>query len=130
MQQEYPILYDKQAVGTAYLTREGMYFRIRCFICEKVPHPCRITLTCEQGALELGLCVKEGEGYGLTTRRRVADIGQNICMFSVSSHAKQPSAVFYEVSETAAFPHLTQLKNARFARKNGKTGIELPVFTA
>ena len=124
MQTEYPVMYEKRCCGTATITQEGMYYRIRCHVDGNVPTPVRVLLRTENGDTDLGLCFREGIGFALTARLPVTAVGEAALMFHVYNK-KKTDVIFIPVDEKQEFPYLAMVKKARFAVEDSKTGIYL-----
>ena len=128
MQSEYPIQLEGKYVGSSVLTRQGMYYIIRCSVNPQVPQPCRITISGGMEDIDLGICIAGPEGYGLTARLPVKKILPEQISFHIRRHSNEPGFLYCPIKETEPFSHIAQLKNARFTIENGKPGIIVPIF--
>ena len=122
----YPILLDKKPIGVATVDIQGLYYKISCFCTNTFRPHCRIAILLSSGKIDLGLCVPTDNGYGLHTRVPIKSIrGQNPEFVLVKPNQKH--VLFIPIDERQPFNYLTKLKMARFAVRDGKTGVELTV---
>lgn len=120
MEQIYDITKNGQAVGTAAVEKDGLYYRFTC--------RCRgsgiFHLRVSRGGKEesLGIPVPEGGEYRLRTRIPVSRFPAGEFRFFVEEPKKE---TFVPVIPGQPFPYLSKLKNARYALRNGTAGVIL-----
>ncbi len=83
MCKEYPVQHDGRKIGTAFVTRQGLYYRIGCQCEENTESPPRIALQCGNRTVKLGLCVPIEGGFGIRTRIPVKRVGEEEMRFFV-----------------------------------------------
>ena len=117
MEEFYPVSLDGKKVGNAYVSREGLYYRIRCKC--KLPEgkPWRIRVC----GIDLGVCCQMGQERGLQTRIPVKSIGFQM-EFTVYLPEKQN---FYPINEKEPFPRTEQLMSMCFVVRDGKPGLQI-----
>ena len=120
--QEYPITCENKSVGTAQVTVEGLYYRIRCYCTQEARPPRRILMRSEAASVDLGICVPDGNRFSLNTRIAVKRLGKGDFSFHLSSPGNEKE-IFYVVDKNKPFPHLPSIKKARFAVQDGKAGL-------
>ena len=124
LKQIYSIQNDKSTVGSAEVYDEGLYYRIVCRCGQVCKHPNRIFVSGCNGTVDLGICLYDESGFYLRTRIPKKRIGGNNLSFYLSGPEKN-GTVFIPLDTDFSFPYLSKLKNARFAVKDGKAGVEI-----
>ena len=117
---DYPVYLGENKFGTAKVSREGLYYRIRC-ICDRTDStPLRIKAKAEH-SVDLGLCVPVGDCYGVEVRIPIKRLGSGALHFFVEK--KETSEEWISISQDEPFMHIARLKNAYLLTRNGKPGI-------
>ena len=120
--QEYPIICKNKPVGTAQVTVEGLYYRIRCWCTQEARPPRRILMRSEAASVDLGICLPDGQQFIMNTRIAAKRLGEGAFSFHMSA-PEYEKGIFYVVETNKPFPHLSSLKRARFTVQDGKAGL-------
>ena len=123
--EEYEIMLGDKSVGKAGVSREGLYYRIRCRCSLSGETVCRVLVRCGNREEHLGILVPQDGEFGLETRVPVKKIGEGSLAFSVVPRHRAPEAGFISLSPEEPFRYITRLKDAYLIRHNGKTGVVL-----
>lgn len=121
----YDILLGGEPVGTAQVTREGLYY---CFFCRlrlsgEVMY--KLVLQKDGNTVDLGIPAPQGEMFTLTTRIPIKRIGDGPFLIrAVPKHA--PVGIkFVPLKEDEPFRYLNKLNDAVFTRVNRQPGLLL-----
>ncbi len=125
MDQEYEIMLGDKAVGHARVSREGLYYRIRCRCALSGEMLCRILVRCGKREESLGILVPEGGEFGLETRIPVKKIGEGPLTFSAAPRHRDLEGRFISLSPEEPFRYISRLKDAYLVKHNGQVGIAL-----
>lgn len=117
MEGSYPIFIGEESVGTALVSREGLYYRLDCQCRLRGKEIFKIYAECENGRLLLGTPTPEGDCYRLRTRLPAKRFSGETPRFCLRQE------IFIPVRPDEPFLHLKDLKNAVFAVRNGESGI-------
>lgn len=71
MEGNFEVYQNGQSVGTVALSREGLYYHIRCLCRPKGEAVSRLMWKCDQECISLGIPVPMAGGFGLDTRMAV-----------------------------------------------------------
>ena len=116
----YPIVLDDQPIGTASVRREGLYAYIGChFVLDDDLY--RIQIEQDNGIIDLGTCLKSGDGYRVDTRIPKKALTENLRFFLIRSSGQNGS--FYPIVQGSAFCQLNQLTRGVLHRKDGVLGL-------
>lgn len=121
----YQITMRDKPVGKAQVSREGLYYRIRCRCDLSGETVCRILVRCGSREENLGILVPQDGAFALETRIPVKKIGEGMLAFSVVPRHRAPEAGFISLSPEEPFRYITRLKDAYLIKHNGKTGVVL-----
>jgi len=124
LKQIYSIQSGKSTVGSAEVYEEGLYYSILCRCAQACKHPNRIIVSGSNGTLDLGICLYDDSGFYLRTRISKKRIGDNILSFYLSV-PENKGMEFIPLETDMNFPYLAKLKEARFAVKDCKAGVEI-----
>lgn len=121
----YKIFLDEAAVGTAQVTKSGLYYKLRCLCYLPTNDIYRIVV--QNGALtcDLGPCVPLADGFGICTQVPIKRIGEGKLRFFAQLKSKKQAVKFIPVDPQKPFAYLCCLENARFAKENGVPGLML-----
>lgn len=122
MQWNSEVFWDRQPVGTACVTREGLYYRFRCECRFPDKRGYRLRVCCGSKTLDLGLCVPEGNLFTLSKRIPIKQVGDGEMSFQAMRNIQKAS--FSPVEENLPFSGIPILQYARLAVNNGQVGIE------
>ncbi len=119
--QVYDVFLFDRPIGTAKVTRTGLYYNItcKCHICESVY---KLYADSEKGTVLIGVFYPNDGWYEINKRISVKSLGMDIHTFRVNPLNEEQDS-FYEISEDQPFPHLPQIEKACLVIKNGRLGI-------
>ena len=119
MDQIYPVQLEGEKVGNAWVSREGLYYRIRCKCCLPVGRHWRIKV-CN---VDLGVCCQDGRERTLQTRIPVKQI-TDVLVFTAYLPEVQN---VYPVCESEPFPEPERLLSMEFLRLGGEAVLRLKI---
>lgn len=110
----YEVTYRGQTVGTAEITREGLYLRIcaRCRVSDNEIH--RLYADGEK----IGVLMPDRGGLVLETRIPAKRLKEG-CAFSLDEKAEQ----FIPIRPGKTFPHLDKVRSGRIGFRDGIHGL-------
>ena len=125
LQQEYTVLSGNETVGKALVRRQGLYCCISC--------RCRLTglvrykllVTCGENTEDLGLCVPQGDEFGVDTKIPMKRLGEGALTFFLVPKHNVLKGKFVPVSPNEPFDYIRQLQEAHLARQDGLPGVVL-----
>ncbi len=120
MQVTKKVLMDGQTVGTAFITRKGLYLHIRCccnFPDKKIR---RIRMCIENEVFDLGVCIPEKNLFVINKAIPLKRIGAGEISFHVFNIK---DSQFFSLTELDQFNAICKLQNACLSVKNGEAGI-------
>ena len=126
MEGSYEILMGGKRVGTAQITRQGLYYWFDCRCCLSGDVMCRLAVTCGGKTHSLGIPVPEGESFVLRTRLPVKQLGKGVPEIRVQPKHRPVGTVFVPLSPEEPFAYLSRLKDAFLEIRDGKAGLVIP----
>ena len=120
---EYGIDLGGQAVGTATVYREGLYWVIVCrcrFAGEGIY---RISVQCGEKTEVLGIPVPEDGCFALRTKVPVKRLGEGEMRFSAVPKYEMPRGKFIPLCPEEPFRYLKRLEHAYLEIRNGQAGV-------
>ena len=127
MKKEYAINRDGTCVGNACLTRQGLYYLVRCRCDGEQKERQRVLLRIGSLERDLGLCVPMDGKIGMDTRIPVKEFSDECVSFLLCSEIGTNKESFLPVRENEAFASLDRLMDARFAVRDSVPGVLLKV---
>ena len=123
----YDIFMGSAAVGTAKVSKEGLYyvFFCRCRLSGEVV--CKVTVTCGARKADLGILVPEAGAFQLKTRVSVKQLGEGKLKFLVTPRHQKPDKLFVPVRAEEPFAYLSRLTDAYLDQKDGQIGVCFPM---
>ncbi len=125
MLQSYPILSGTQTIGTAYVTQEGLYYRIccKCQLTGEVIY--KIVINGHNFSEDLGVCVPTDGAFGVCTRIPTKRIrGDEFVFLAVPRHQKM-NIKRVVVVEGSPFAYLSLLESAYLLHEDGQAWIAI-----
>ena len=122
---EYPIQFADTIVGTAAVTREGMFFLIRCQGSGSADVPRVVVARWGEEKRELGLCGKASDGWSLTARLNRKHVPPGRPVFSIAVKHVGALEKFIPIVANEPFAYISELKRAFLVMKAGQPGILL-----
>ncbi len=122
---EYQIHMGNEVIGTAQITREGLYYSVVC-LC-KLPEKAmyRLMVSCEATQLDLGILLLEGDVYTLKTKLPCKRLGEGAPVFRVVTHSDAEKRQFVPISSDIPFNHISRLERAQLQIVDGSVGVLL-----
>ena len=114
----YEIYSGDGAIGTAKVTREGLYYQFDCQCRLECNEICKIYVRCGENQTLLGTPVPENGAFVLRTRLPKKRFCGDKMEFTIDG-----DKAFLPVSPDEPFLHLADLKDAIFAVCNGQCGV-------
>lgn len=121
--EEYEIMLGDKSVGKAGVSREGLYYRIRCRCTLNGDRLCRVLARCADREESLGILVPQDGSFCLETRIPVKKIGVGKLSFSLVPKHRSMEGIFVPLCPEEPFRYISQLKDAYLERRNGNVGI-------
>lgn len=122
---EYSIMLDSSRVGTALVTRQGLYYLLECRCKLPSPEPYRITVSWEDRNVDLGICMPDGNWSRSKTRITIKQAGEGTPVFRAHPRNAAGKEVFYPLNLTEPVIYLSRLRTARLERQGDALGIVL-----
>ena len=117
------MIYDaEKPIGEAHITREGMYWQVRCSCHVLTDKPPRICAKWDGGSVSLGRCVPDGKCMTLFKRVPMNKLGLSGIGFTVESE----SGRIIPVVPDSPLACISDLKNAKLKIVDGQHYLELP----
>ena len=114
----YSIFDNGTQVGTAEVTREGLYYLFRCSCAPRGEGIHRIVVNDGENQVDLGICVPDSGKFVLRTRIPVKRLTGDIFSFSVAPEKKV--SINIPVQSEMVFDQLDKLNAARLEVANGQ----------
>ena len=111
-------LWDKP-IGTAEVTREGLYYRFRCRCKLEMDAVCKVSV----GEISLGVLVPEGDSFVLNTRLPAKRFAEQPMDFQIVSERPVVQGRFIPIKPEEPFAYIERLKDAYLAQRDGQIGV-------
>ena len=120
---EYVLNLGKDPVGKVQVIRQGLYYRFicRCRLHGDVVY--RLTVRCGEKNENLGILVREGNGFGLDKKVPVSHLGEEEMAFLLLPKSDRANGNFIPICPDEPFAYITRLQDAFFVRQGGQAGI-------
>jgi len=122
----YSITYDGGPIGTAELTREGLFYRIWCKCNSPQGERFRVKIINGEHSEDLGLCARSKGSLTLLKRLHVKHL-EGVPRFLLIADDEVDNPSFVAIERDSQFSCFEKLECARLSVQNGKIGF---VFTA
>ena len=122
MQKEYPITADGKTIGTAYITAQGLYYEVQC-ICKMQNSVLHIEADCGNRRENIGICVPKDGKMVISTKIAQKKLS-GLIGFVVRTQLRE---TWIPLNIAKPIPFLYRITEARFAVRNGRPGLLLPV---
>ena len=119
MEGSYDIYLGDKTAGKAEVSRQGLYYRIRCQCHLSEESLCRVWM----GDVNLGVLIPEGQGFSLETKLPVKRVENKSIKFSVHPNRPVLTGRFIPIKPEEPFAYIERLKDAYLARQDGQLGI-------
>ena len=114
---EYPIFFAGEEKGIAVVTRQGMFWYIRCSCqcCEELGCSVIVSWT-EDQCVDLGRCFREEDRWCLSTRIRRNAVPEGKPVFRMMIKNAKSAERLVPIQPEEPFAYLSRLKNAYLVR--------------
>lgn len=126
MEGTYVITQFGEAVGQATVRRQGLYWQFSCRCDLSGETVCRISVTCGDKQVNLGIPVPEGGKFVLNTKVAASKLGSGTPEFRVLPRRPELKGKFIPLRPEEPFQYLHRLEDAFLARQNGQIGLMIP----
>lgn len=123
MEENYDVYLGDKPIGKAWMTREGLYRRIRCRCQLTGEVICKLTVTCGKNQESLGVLVPMEGDFGLETRIAAKKLGEEEPHFRVMPRHEELRGKFVPLAPEEPFRYIARLKDAYLERRNGQVGV-------
>ena len=119
----YNICRGGDVVGSAKVSREGLYYCFECHCRLEGREICKVYAACEAENILLGTPIPEGDLFRLRKRIPIRHFAGESMRIYIGDTMEQKSENFVPVKENEPFYHLEDLENAVFQVRDGISGI-------
>ncbi len=126
MEGNYEIYMGNTQMGTANVTRQGLYYSFLCRCALSGDVVCRVTVTCGGQTHNLGIPVPEDGAFVLRTRLPVKQFADGALRFLVQPNHKPVAGQFVPISPEEPFSYLSRLQDAFLEIREGVPGVVIP----
>ena len=123
MEGNYQILMGGKEIGTAKVTRDGLYYVFDCCCDLSGEVICRLMVTCGTENHNLGIPVPERGAFSLRTRLPVKQLGEGQLRFWVQPNHRSVEGWFVPISPDEPFAYLSRLQDAFLEIREGVPGV-------
>ena len=113
------ILLGNDVIGTAIVSREGLYYCIRCTCALTGEVVFKIIAQCGDRSVSLGVCVPKNDAFGLEKRIPVKQLGDGRPVFMAVPNHQQMTGKFVPLRPEEPFAYIERLQNA-YLEKRGE----------
>lgn len=107
-------------IGEARVSRQGLYYDIRCACKCCGDSAVRAVVQCGDQKADLGILVPEGNVYAASTRIAVSKLGTGFFRFFVQSKHGTEQQPLVPIKPEEPFAYISQLENIRLQKENGR----------
>lgn len=125
MEQQYSVSLNGKPCGKVTVTRQGLYYRIRCRCLLPDNDIFRLQAACGMTKENLGVLVPTEDRFGLTTRIPVKQLREGELTFSVIPKREPVSGHFVPILAEEPFAYISRLKKSYLQIKEGQVGIRV-----
>ena len=119
----YEIMQGAEKVGTAVVTREGLYYRFSCR-CRYGGEPMRrIFVNFGDHQMDLGVCVPVDGQFGLEKRVPCKNLESGTPEFRLMPKYRRTDRLFVPVYPEEPFAYMAKLKDAFLEIREGQVGV-------
>ncbi len=117
MEGTYKVTMNGQTVGTAAVTREGMYYHIACRCDVPNDNMFRLIMQFKDDQMDLGILVPQGKQFGLGIRVSGKVFGQRSPQFVIMPRRESFSSKLVRICPEEPFSYLFRLESAYLVKK-------------
>lgn len=122
MEGSYSICSGEKSIGTARVSKEGLYYRFDCECRLEKKDVCKICVTCGEKCVILGTPIPNGQVFKLHTKLPIKRFTGNTPRFFITG-SQEMVGEFIPIEPDKPFSHLKDLKNAVYQVREGVSGI-------
>ena len=124
---EYPVTLEEKTVGSARLTRQGLYYRVECRCDLPGEGMCRLEAAVGEKRVDLGILVPMEHGFGLQTSFPVSRVGEGTMAFRIQRKRQtEQGRQFVPIIPEEPFSYQDRLKEAYLDIQDWKRGANIP----
>ncbi|MBQ9839135.1 MAG: hypothetical protein IJO56_06580 [Oscillospiraceae bacterium] len=126
MEEIYPVVLGGEKIGSAAVTRKGLYLKIlcRCRLSADVLY--KVLASCGDREFNLGILVPGEDGFTLETSFPIKKLGDGpYCFRAVPRHISTDGK-FVPIYPEEPFSYLQKLKQAYLEIRDGQIGLRIP----
>ena len=123
MEYQYSVTLNGNPCGKVTVSRQGLYYRIRCRCILPPEDIFRLQAACGSRRENLGVLVPVEDRFGLDTRIPVKQLGEGELAFTVISKRQPVRGNFVPIRDEEPFAYISRLKESFLEIKNGQVGI-------
>lgn len=122
----YPITLGGERIGSACVTRHGLYWNIQCCCRLSGEVVYKVLVCCENREVDLGILVPGKNGFLIETRVPVKRVGEGAFVFIAVPRHTRKKGNFVPIYPEEPFSYLDKLKKAYLEIRNNQVGVILP----
>lgn len=123
MEGNFDVLLGDKPIGKAYVTREGLYYRIRCRCTLSGEVIYKLLVSCGNQEENLGVLIPAAGEFGLDTRVPVKRLGEGNPKFRAMPRHTDLRGKFVPLSPEEPFRYISRLKDAFLENRDGLIGV-------
>lgn len=116
----YKVFKNGSVIGSATISKEGLYYYIRCSIWLTKQEFCRVLITDGINTFDLGICIPDGNAYSCVSRVPCKRLCGTDFKFTISNIEDRKSV---PVESGKSFAHLDKLNAVHLHIANGQPVI-------
>ena len=117
MEGYYQVELQDMPVGEVSVRKEGLYYHFTCTVRLRKNSRYRLLAISNEKEVDLGLCIPQGDAFGLSTKIPVKRFENGRYQFVLWNRSEKTAI---SLDEKSPFPDLRILPDCRFVRENGK----------
>ncbi len=119
------ILLGNDVIGTAAVSRAGLYYHIccNCMLSGKVIF--KIVAECDNKSESLGICVPKGDSFGLEKKVPVKKLGEGIIKFRAVPNHPNMHERFIPIKPEEPFAYIERLQKSHLQKRENILGVVL-----
>ena len=125
MECQYSVTRNGNPCGKVTVSRQGLYYRIRCRCILPPEDIFRLQAACGIRRENLGVLVPVEDRFGLDTRIPVKQLGEGDLTFTVTAKRQPVQGRFVPIVDEEPFAYISRLKGAFLEIKNEQVGIRV-----
>ncbi len=123
METFYSVSRNGSHCGKVSVSRQGLYYRFHCRCVLDTEDIYRLSLTCGDLQISLGILVPSDEAFVLTTKIPAKQLKEGQWYFTVTAKAPISPDRFIPIRPEEPFAYISRLKSSFLAYRDGQPGI-------